>query len=341
MGKALGGEVLIRCDGGAPLGLGHVKRCLALAEKLVTRGLACRFAGRYDESARQAIQSAGFAMFSLDDVQDEARAVCALVRQHGARAVLFDVRTDLGPEALRAVGREGAKIVTLDDASARRLAADIAVLSPTAQALRLDWTGFTGEALIGWEWTVLAAAPPSSRTLCGAPPTLLVSMGGADPQGLTLRCARLLRPLAPKLVPFFVVGAAFPSADDVAAELARLWPGKDVFFRPPSLAPAIAKADFALVAYGVTAQELAAAGVPALYLALSGDHQQSAEALAGTGAGRALGVAGALSDAAIRDSVAALAVDGEARRRMSLAGRKALDGQGAERLARRIASLLV
>ena len=68
--------------------------------------------------------------------------------------------------------------------------------------------------------------------------------------------------------------------------------------------------------------------------------QRSAESLAATGAGVVLGLADRLSDQEIRDAVAALIADPTKRRKMSLAGRKAIDGGGAQRIAARIASLL-
>ena len=333
-------DVLFRCDGGTALGLGHVKRCIALAAALrANHECKAHFVGEFDPPAATAIAAAGFPQSSLRQ-EDEAVALAKLAKAFSARAVVFDIRTDLDPKALRMMRGEGVGIVTLDDGSPRRLAADLAILPPTREALAMTWPDFKGEALIGWAWTVLATPPPAASAAQDGTARLLVSMGGSDPKDLTRRAARLLLPLDRRAKPFFVVGAACHVAEAVRADLAALWPGAEIVFKPPSLAPLIARADLALVAYGVTAQELAAAGVPALYLAISEDHQRSAESLAATGAGAMLGRADQLSDQEICDAVASLIADPAKRRQMSVAGRKAIDGGGAQRVAARIASLL-
>jgi spore coat polysaccharide biosynthesis protein SpsF len=340
LGRETKADVLIRCDGGAEIGLGHVKRCLAIAENLRrAHSLDILFAGRFDDGAEAVLTAQGFRAVTREE--DEASWLAALAARSGARAALFDIRTDLDASALEAL-RPQMALVTLDDSSPRRLVADLAILPPTSSVEVLEWSGFRGEALIGWAWQVLAAAPakrPAASDKTGAL-TLLVTMGGADPLGLTARAAKLLMPLADCLQPIFVIGPAFAQPVALRTELRLLWPKAEIALRPETLAPLMARADLALVAYGVTAQELAASGVPALYLGLTADHVHSAETLAATGAGLCLGLAGALSDAALREAVAALIGDAGRRKAMAAAGPKAIDGRGAERLAVRIADLI-
>jgi spore coat polysaccharide biosynthesis protein SpsF len=333
--------VLIRCDGGPAIGLGHVKRCLAIAQSLRgEHGLKCLLAGRFEDGAAALVRAQNIPQ--IDFLDGGPSRLPGLASRSGAQAALFDIRTDLPRSALDALKAAGVAIITLDDASERRLAADLAVLPPTPAALALDWPGFHGEALIGWAWQVLAAKPvrravPDERA---GPVGLLVTMGGADLAGLTRRCAQALLPLAGSIAPIFVIGPAFAEPMTLRGALRALWPKAEIALRPESLAPVMAKADLALAAYGVTAQELAASGVPALYLGLSEDHVASAAALAATGAGLCLGRHDRLGDAQLREAVAALAGDAPRRKAMALAGPKALDGQGAGRLAARIAELV-
>src|SRR6202000_3071517 len=98
--NSAGDDVLIRCDGGATLGLGHVKRCIALAAALQQEGLSCRFAGHYDASAAAAVAAAGLALSSLDGGVEEGRALHALLPKTGGRAILFDIRSNLKADAL-------------------------------------------------------------------------------------------------------------------------------------------------------------------------------------------------------------------------------------------------
>ena len=58
----------------------------------------------------------------------------------------------------------------------------------------------------------------------------------------------------------------------LAHEIEAMSPGFETVQGVSDLGAEFASADLALIAFGVTAYELAALGVPALYLALSADH---------------------------------------------------------------------
>ncbi len=94
-----------------------------------------------------------------------------------------------------------------------------------------------------------------------------------------------------------------------------------------------ATADVALAAFGVTAYELAAFGVPALYMCLTEDHALSASAFEHAGMGISLGVAKAVTDNDITKSVWALLGDAERRGEMRKIGPTMIDGGAAARIA--------
>jgi spore coat polysaccharide biosynthesis protein SpsF len=91
----------------------------------------------------------------------------------------------------------------------------------------------------------------------------------------------------------------------------------------------------------VTAYELAAFGVPALYLCLTEDHALSASAFEYAGMGVSLGLADGVSDERLAKSVWALLGNAARQREMRAAGLMTIDGQGASRVACDIAKALV
>lgn len=333
-------DVLFRCDGGSLVGLGHVKRCIAIAAVLRQRyGLTSALSGTFDKTALAVIDASDIAVMHSSSEFDEETWIDRHLDVHRPRVLICDIRTDLSPRALMRLKRKLALLITLDDASDRRLVSDIALLPPTADALDLLWPDFKGEALIGWAWVVLATPPvmrKDVRALREPPYQLLVTMGGADPAGLTLRIARNLRVFGENIMPHFVIGPAFSDPERTAAALLGMWPCGRIYRNLPDLGDPMREADLAICAYGVTAQELAAAGVPALYIALSDDHAQAADALAATGAGQNLGVHGDLADEDFRMHVSRLLRNAQSRERMSVAGPRSIDGRGAERIAERV-----
>jgi spore coat polysaccharide biosynthesis protein SpsF len=165
-------------------------------------------------------------------------------------------------------------------------------------------------------------------------------MGGSDPQGLTLRAAQALAPLDPVFRIRFVIGTGTTDAAKVAAKVVALKSNYETVEGADDLATEYASADLALCAFGVTAYELAAFGVPAIYLGLSEDHARSASAFEAAGMGVSLGVAGQVDDDAILASVKALMNDSARRREMRSAGLSILDGGGAARIAADLATAL-
>jgi spore coat polysaccharide biosynthesis protein SpsF len=101
-----------------------------------------------------------------------------------------------------------------------------------------------------------------------------------------------------------------------------------------------ANADVAVCAFGVTAYELAACGIPAIYIGLTQDHVLSASAFADAGMGLNLGLADKVSDADIARFLQWLLNKPAARRDMRQAGLALMDGQGAARIAADLATAL-
>ncbi len=375
--------ILLRCDGSHRIGLGHVARCLALAEAL-----------RDDHGAR-----ATFAMLEgAESVEPEGfeviparSSLVETVEASGARALILDLRDELPLDEVRAVRDLGVLVATIDDPSATRLAADLAFYPPVPQVERMSWDGFAGERLVGWQWVVLRSSVAAARARRADqpsdPPALLITMGGSDPAGLTTLALRALplieRPLRVELVlgPAFVEDAAFaraladqghpiqihraardlprlvPGSDPdprdlrdlprlVPRDLPRLVPGSDPDPRdlprlvPRDLPRLMAGSDLALASFGVTAYELAAIGVPALYLCLTQDHAESAGALVDAGMARSLGWYERVSPADLAQGITRLASDEVAVSRMRRRGPELIDGRGARRIAARIVERL-
>jgi spore coat polysaccharide biosynthesis predicted glycosyltransferase SpsG len=169
---------------------------------------------------------------------------------------------------------------------------------------------------------------------------LLVTMGGSDPAGLTLQAVRALELLDSEFETTVVLGPGFAHHDALNHLLGRT---QRRFLLRQALSdfPSVmARADLALCSFGVTAYELAAAGVPAIYLCLTPDHAESASALAEAGMGVSLGVFRTVTDNQLAATVRELLEDRSQRERMRNRARQCVDGLGAARVANALANHL-
>jgi spore coat polysaccharide biosynthesis protein SpsF len=329
-----GGLALIRCDGGGDFGYGHVKRMVALARSLRDReGIGAVFAVNGTPDALAPIRSAGFEVLVIEPAGD-ADTLRTLIETRKADMLICDMRDGLGRAELERLARNVAITAVIDDSSKRRLAADVAYFPPVPQAFLLDWTGSDCVARIGWEWALLGLGKAKVKPRAHAPrPTLLVTMGGSDQFGLTLRTARALSKLDPVFRARFVIGPGMADGARTAGAIARLAPNFETIEGAGDLAVEYASSDAALSTFGVTAYELAAYGVPAVYLCLNEDHAQSASAFEQAGMGLSLGLQSQVEDADIARATWALLNDPVRRREMHAAGLMTIDGDGAARIA--------
>ncbi|HEY1962904.1 MAG TPA: NTP transferase domain-containing protein [Rhizomicrobium sp.] len=330
---------LIRCDGGGRFGYGHVKRMLSLARSMRDReGLGVSFAVNGTAAALEPIKSAGFEATLVNGARDYEQ-LSRIITDIAPDLLICDMREGAHERQLRSLRKRVSLLAIVDDGSDRRLAADVAYYPPVPQAMALDWSDSHCTPRIGWEWVLMGSgrsvepAPPRS-----AEPLLLVTMGGSDPAGLTVRAARSLSRLNGLFRARFVIGPGMRQefADQIAAMDRRFEPVVGV----NDLSREFAVADLALCAFGVTAYELAAHGVPALYLCLTDDHARSASAFERAGMGLSLGLHDCVEDDEIADATRDLLADTAQRQAMHAAGIMTLDGEGATRVAADLTRLL-
>ncbi len=326
---------LIRCDGGGQFGYGHVKRMVALARALRDReGIGSVFLLNGTEDALSPIRRAGFEVERIQPAT-EFESFQAAIRAREPSLVILDCRESISMVELRRLTANVPVTAVIDDASRRRLAADIAYYPPVPQVQSLDWHGARTAVRTGWEWTLLGLAQLQTQRqrVTTSRPTLLVTMGGSDPMGLTLRAARALTPLEPVFRARFVIGPGMEDKERVARAIVALRPNFETIEGADDLAIEYASADVALAAFGVSAYELAAFGVPAIYLGLTKDHALSASAFEHAGMGLSLGVVESVSEDAIAKTVWQLLNDAQRRRDMRATGLTTIDGEGAARIA--------
>ena len=189
-------NVLIRCDASHEIGFGHGVRCLSLADELRDNfGCSVSFALRTDESGFKMVIDQGYAIaVSPNEAKiNYEKWIEKAVRSSKAQALVLDVRDDLPRRLLKKLRVDGVLLVTIDDPTNRRLDVDLAFYPPVPQLQHMNWKGFRGELFAGWEWVVLRKEfAKSHQKEKKQRPIVLVTMGGSDPQAMTLKAINAL-----------------------------------------------------------------------------------------------------------------------------------------------------
>jgi UDP-2,4-diacetamido-2,4,6-trideoxy-beta-L-altropyranose hydrolase len=336
--------IAFRVDATPKVALGHLRRCLALAEALRRKGGDAVFLCFDDPASRDTLSGAGFP--------------CEwLAQEIGAEGDLSDT--------LARLGRRSPSLVIVDSyaASSNYLDALHATTPTVGMFEDLGRTDYPVELvingsplapplayrvpvrLVGPGYMILGPeywAPPR-REVRTRVQRALVTMGGIDHYDLSSRAIRLFDNLMPGLHLDVVIGPYYDNKASVrtaAADATHL--AVELHDTPPSLYPLMRHADLAISAGGFTLYELAATGVPTVGMALWDNQRPNVDALG------ALKIIvplhyrdGPEMDCALGVALSALAGDAARRRACIEDGQRFIDGQGALRVARTILETII
>jgi spore coat polysaccharide biosynthesis predicted glycosyltransferase SpsG len=327
----------IRCDAGPRTGVGHLVRCVALAEELSGRGAAVHFLsdlGGLAWAARQ-LTRRGFARHPAPP--DAAGLATAAVRLRLDAMVIDSYEL---PEAhSRAVRAGGRPVVAIIDGDPRGQRADIYVDQNLDAELRVLPLPPGTDRLAGLDYALLRravrdlrpdAAPRAARTRV---PRVVAFFGGTD--------AYRAAPIAAGLL----IRTGVPCAATVVAADAGLRrellalrpaPGQRLAVIAPTddLPELLAGADLAISASGTSTWELLCLGLPAALVWVA-DNQ-----IIGYGRTTARGLAAGLghlpelaTSAAAVQTLRGLLLDPGERAALAARAWAAVDGRGAARVA--------
>ncbi|MBO0826802.1 MAG: hypothetical protein J2P24_03390 [Streptosporangiales bacterium] len=332
------GVVAFCCDAGPAVGVGHVMRCLALAEELASRGCAPAFVADLDGLgwARERVVRQGFDVLAPASGVDAYVAAVLALRPV---AVVLDSYL-LSPEVSRRLRASGVPVAAMVDGELRGHEADLYVdqnLGAEDDAVELP-DGV--RRLAGLEYALLRddllrARPAVPREDADVPvPRVFAFFGGTDAFGAGPAVLRALALTGRSFEATVVVGR-----DDLAAELTAvpLGDGQHVTPIPPTdrLAELVATADVVVAAAGSSTWELLCLGAATAVVRVAAnqrighDRGVATEAVAGLGA---------LDDLRTRPDAAAmrlarLLTDPAERTRLRRTGWHLVDGRGRRRVA--------
>jgi len=334
--------VVFLCDGSRDIGLGHVSRCIALAEALQEQGKRALFHGLFEAGALDLIHEAGFAYCTSDSTLGKAdwSSLLPAIREANPGALVVDSYAITAGDLTRLASLD-VPVVAIDDFARFDRYDCSAVLNFTVAATQLPYRGSTQRWLLGPEYLLVRRALRSARQRTphtkGASHTLLLCIGGSDRHNLTLKATRALRHLGYEGPLHIVVGSSYGNVD----ELKKLLTDRDrIDVQLPNLAGALSNADMCICGGGLTKYESAYLGVPTAVLSQNEDQASETIQFAAHGLAVDLGMGQALSDDALEHLFDEVLRDEVGRRRLKEAGLRAFPIDPTANAATALATLL-
>jgi UDP-2,4-diacetamido-2,4,6-trideoxy-beta-L-altropyranose hydrolase len=328
---------IFRVDASPGIGSGHVRRCLVLAEALAADGWSVAFACcAGTKEAVPSLARSGFACCVVSAEHDGLDALRDLVADRCDLLVVDHYGLDARFEhACRSLAKT---ILVIDDLADRPHDCDVLVdQTPGRQAS--DYTGLMPgncTILAGSQFALLDPRFRQAREQLGAPADqmrrVLVSFGGTDPAGATVRALEALAVAKLRAAVDVVLGTDNDNMGRIRQLAAELDPPAMVHVSVDDMASLIAQADMAIGAGGVSALERCCLGVPSITVTIADNQRKLADQLAQAGVTENLGPLTALSVRDFADAVARLASDSARRREMRAEALAIADGLGVARV---------
>lgn len=336
-------HILIRCDGSHTLGFGHVVRCLALANELsTTHGCRVTFLMRHGPEGIEYVRAQGYAVITPKNGRERRESAWPQSQAMGLSADLMvcDCRDDFPRSALVFLRERGTAVAVIDDISDRCLSADLAFFPPVPQLDRIDWAEFSGQRFVGWEWVLLRSDLQEMKALPRSPherPRVLVTMGGSDPFGFTLKALRAYQMVTLDIELIVVLGPGFSQQQNVERLVDSQKRNVRILSNVKNLPQLIHESDLVVGAFGNTAYEAAVLERFGVYLSGTPDHAESASEYMHAGFGVSLGLGADVTDEQLARAMD-LYVNPSFRNEQKLSCTRdhVLDGLGAVRIAKKL-----
>jgi len=324
-------RVLFRVDGGPALGMGHVYRSLAIADALRASSraeIAFLMSADHTEGLL-AVSRHGYPVRVVAGRGPEAGL--EHIRDF-APAILINDLPRLETAYRTALSHIGATTVNLVDALD-----DLETTERYAQIIVsvMIQDRETPEGFYGGPAYAMLRDQFHGRTkeVRDEPRMVLLTFGGSDPQGLTLKTVHALQTLPAAVNIVAVAGPAFPYRKEFEALERTLGRRVPLIQAAGHIADLMLEADVVVCSGGMSVYEIAALGTPGVVLGQNLREDQRMREFALRGTIEYLGLGTDVDETTIEGAVRSLLEHTSRRREMSARGRRLVDGLGAQRTA--------
>ena len=275
-------KIIIRANGGAKIGMGHIMRSSVLADQL---------------------RKFAHVIFVCEDLEEFKPGVDYLVKKNYkvilvkpdklisklknvSADVLITDSYDVTPEYFEELSENFPVTGYIDD---------LAVFIPRvtfvlnqniyAGDLKYD-SGNAEEFLLGPGYLLLrdefhGVNPIATNSVLT---NVMITLGGSDDSNLTGELIKEITTAHPELTLHVVVGAAFAHSDALELQVSQSGnPGNILLYHSPKMSNLMRKMDLAVSACGSTVYELAVCGVPTIGIVTANNQMMLAEKMAGLG----------------------------------------------------------
>jgi len=332
-------KVLIRVDAYPKIALGHLNRCINLGENLLEFGHDIIFICYEDSATKAVLIKTGFDFqlipFKINDASNQDKELVFL-RDISDSVDLFLVDSyNVDSGYFKHLNKFFSSMVYLDDLG---LDFDVdMVINPSCTVKENDY--IAKDVLCGMEYVILGNEYRAGRieSLNTENHSILVTMGGIDHYDLSSRVIPILEEISLSIQVNMIIGPYYENIESIKTAVKNSSLEVNIFENASNLRALILKSNLALTAGGFTTYELAAMSTPSIGIALWDNQKNNVTCLSSQGALIPLYYTDSLEFVQqLKKVLVDLINNSNLRKRISTKARIAVDGYGANRIAKEI-----
>jgi UDP-2,4-diacetamido-2,4,6-trideoxy-beta-L-altropyranose hydrolase len=328
--------LVICADVNSQIGIGHMMRCITLADSWKKNGGRCLIFGKIEApSLRDRLLANGYEFFEISS--EPASIVLRLKNLKISNAWVILDGYHFGPELHDDLINLGLCVLCIDDGA--------------------KLSRYPAQVILAQDGDILSyhhKAPPSSLILSGPlyrllrqgivekskkkgvssnNAVILVTFGGADTKNFTLTLVKVLDKILNKDdYVIIILGSVNKHRDSVVQALEKVAYEYELLQDVEDMSELYFRADLAISSAGGTAWEIAAAGLPAVLISVTDNQKPGADFLARVGAAIRLDEPSEIYSKSFASQFKNLLSDKQKRVAMSEVGRNLCDRKGSQRV---------
>jgi UDP-2,4-diacetamido-2,4,6-trideoxy-beta-L-altropyranose hydrolase len=259
----------IRADGSADKGMGHIMRCIAIAQEFRDRGTKPIFIIKKNKSVSNLLSEHDIEYINIKsiDIYSEIEEVDKILK-----TIKFDYfLTDsywLNNEYLERLKRLSKILISIDDNSLYQYLSDIIINSNIyAKDLNYKFKNDNCITLLGTKYSILRKEFQNVNPIKikSKVKRILVTMGGTDINNFTPIVLESLSEIEDNVTIDVIVGSLFKWSEKLI-DMARENKNINLIFNPTNMKEVMEKCDLAISASGTTIYELGVLGIPTILI---------------------------------------------------------------------------
>ncbi|MGZ6288271.1 MAG: UDP-2,4-diacetamido-2,4,6-trideoxy-beta-L-altropyranose hydrolase [Bdellovibrionota bacterium] len=280
--------LFIRTEANVRVALGHLRRCLSVAQAARSLGYEVKVMCEDDPALMPMVNGVGaeFVPAVAEIGSDEDAEVLISEFRAAKRRVIFLLDSyQVTEKYMHTLRSAGATVAIIDDIADRRFECDF-LINGTASAGELQHLGQIGKKLLGPRYVPLSKHYREKREPRASEKvnTLLVTLGGVDHYSLTELTIESLQMWKEPLSILVPIGPFYENLSAIETWARESRHEVKLLFQQDGLFEPLSKSDFAISAGGQTLYEIAALGCPAIGIALWPNQVQNVQSLGRLGA---------------------------------------------------------